>query len=125
MIVDDEDCIVFFLGKLLIYEGYNIFYASNGKQAVELYKANQPSIDLILMDITMPIMNGIEAHKELKQINPKVLIILMSGYSQESLDNSNQVHFIRKPMHPVEICKTIKEVFDSAVAESVSSCHRI
>ena len=116
LIVDDEEQLAGFLGKLLKHQGYNVFYADNGKKAVDIYKENQKNIDLILMDIAMPIMNGIEAHKALTQLNSKALILLMSGYSQESFTGLEHAHFIRKPMHPTELFKSINDIFESSQA---------
>lgn len=118
LVVDDEVQLASLLGKLLIYEGYNVFYADNGKKAVEIYKENQKAIDLILMDISMPIISGIEAHKELTQLNPEAVILLMSAYSQESFTGLEHVHFIRKPIHPTELFKSMNDIFESSQSPS-------
>lgn len=117
LIVDDEDQLSFFLQKLMEGEGYNVVTASNGREAVDSFKANPDSIDLVLMDIKMPVMNGIEAHRELKQINPCVPILLMSAYTQESLEGiTTSSHFIRKPMRPTELLDAISVVLDESAS---------
>lgn len=107
LLVDDEDSLVTFLKKLLEREGYNVVTAGNGKQAVDVYKAYMNCIDLVLMDISMPVMDGIEAHRSLTRFDPNLSILLMSGYAQESLTGIENIHFIRKPIHPVELFKSI------------------
>lgn len=109
LLVDDEEGIRFFLEKLLISEGYTIINASNGKKAVEIYKEENTSIDLILMDVNMPVMNGLEAHNELIRFDPGVVIMFMSAYEQEWVNDVENIHFIRKPMNPTELFNKIDE----------------
>ena len=65
-------------------------------------------INLVLMDISMPIMNGIEAAKELLNYNPNVAILLMSGYTQDACTELKQTNFIKKPLIPAELFQAIK-----------------
>lgn len=109
LLVDDEDGVRFFLEKLLISEGYNIINASNGKNAVEIYKAGKTPIDLVLMDINMPVMDGVKAHSELLEFDPGVVIMFMSAYSPDWVQNVENIHFIRKPMNPAELFTKIGE----------------
>ncbi len=113
LLVDDEESIMFFLQKLLIREGYNIIKASNGKEAIEIYKLNPDKIDLILMDITMPVMSGIDAYKELTKHNQDVTILLMSAYSQESFEEMENINFIRKPIFPNVLFSKIFELLNN------------
>jgi len=113
LLVDDEESIMFFLQKLLIREGYNIIKASNGKEAVEIYKSNSASIDLILMDIAMPVMSGIDAYKELSTHDPNVTILMMSAYSMESFDEMEKINFIRKPIYPTDLIEEIGKLLES------------
>lgn len=115
LIVDDEEYLGYFLEKLLVFEGYNVIYASNGKKAMELYKNNKHAINLILMDITMPIRNDLEAHGILTHYGQNVSVLCMSTYPQESLSGIEYLHFIRKPMHPRDLLRSIKEIFDSSL----------
>ena len=107
LVVDDEDSLAIFLEKLLKSEGYNVFTASNGKEAVEIYKTNKENIDLVLMDVTMPIMTGLEAHREITQFDPCAPILLMSAYSQDAFEGLTHPHFIQKPMRPTELFESI------------------
>ena len=119
LVVDDEDCLVAYLEMLLAHEGYNVVTASNGKQAVEVYKTKSDEIDIVLMDITMPILDGIQTYKQLTQYNPNVPILFMSAYSQQSLEGIENLHFIRKPMRPREILQSIEHIFDSSKSVSL------
>lgn len=115
LLVDDEDYLQIFLKTLLIGEGYKVILASNGNEAVETYKDRQTEIDLILMDINMPIKDGFESQKEISQFDPHVPVVLMSGNSYEELKDLDHVKFIRKPMYPLELFKTLQEVFQSII----------
>ncbi|NTW98992.1 MAG: response regulator [Geobacteraceae bacterium] len=116
LIVEDEDQLSFFFRKLMEGEGYNVITASNGQEAVDSYKTNPDRIDMVLMDIKMPVMSGIEAHKELKQIDPCVPVLLMSAYTQESLEGIATSYFIRKPMRPSELLNAISEVLNESAS---------
>ena len=120
LLVDDEEPVSFFLKRLLELEGFTVLTASNGHEAVEFYKANKNSIDLILMDIVMPIMSGIEAVAEIKRFDPSVPALLMSAYDKDSFEGISQLHFIRKPMMPNDLISTINGLLVENICESNS-----
>lgn len=113
LLVDDEDSLVIFLEKLLVRQNYNVMTARNGKEAVETYKANSNKIDLILMDISMPVMNGVEAHRALIEYDKDVSVLFMSGFSEEVLKDIKQYYFISKPMEPEELFETIRIILEN------------
>jgi len=86
LLVDDEDYLVDILKKLLVWQGYYVLTVKNGLEAVEAYKAKTEKIDIILMDIIMPKMSGVEALVKIKDYDPYVPIILMSGFAEESVE---------------------------------------
>jgi len=90
--------------KLIIYR------AKNGKEAVNIYTENN-QIDLVFMDIQMPIMNGIDATKELKKINPQLPIVAQTAYStQTDMQQAFKCgcdDFISKPVDPTIINKVL------------------
>jgi CheY-like chemotaxis protein len=65
--------------------GFTVLLASDGLQAVELYRERGKEIDMVLMDLTMPHMDGAEAFGELRRLNPAVRVVLASGYSHEDV----------------------------------------
>lgn len=117
LLVDDEESLMFFLQKLLVREGYKIIMAGNGKEAIDLYKSNSDNINLILMDITMPVMGGIEAYQELVKLNPNVIILLMSAYSKDSFKDIAGLNFIRKPIFPTDLIAKIGELINHKTIE--------
>ena len=83
LVADDEEYNMMYINELFSKTKFTIIEADNGKKAVELFEQN-PSIDLVLMDIKMPIMNGNEAMKIIKQLKPEIPVIALSAFAIES-----------------------------------------
>jgi CheY-like chemotaxis protein len=81
LLVDDEEMVMEVGGRLLEKLGYHVLRAVGGKQAVEIYEKNQNLIDLVILDIIMPEMDGAAVFDRLKQIDSDVTVLLASGYS--------------------------------------------
>ena len=107
LIVDDEDMIVSVSSRLIDKMGYTAFHASNGEEAIEVYKANMDKIDIVILDLIMPGLGGGDTFDRLKEINPDIKVLLSSGYSidglaQEILDRGCN-GFIQKPFRVKEL----------------------
>ena len=83
LVVDDEVRIRDLLGAYLAKEGYNIFYASNGKEALEIFKDN--IINFVILDVMMPIMDGIVALKEMRKIKNVPTLMLTAKSEEEDM----------------------------------------
>ena len=118
--MDDEEPVSFFLKRLLVLEGFSVVTASNGQEAIETYKASQEDIDLILMDIVMPVMDGVEAVAEIKRFDPSVPVLLMSAYDKDTFEGVSQMCFIRKPMKPQDLISTINGLLAKNIYEANS-----
>jgi len=118
LIVDDAVFMRTILKNMLEKSGYTVVSdVDNGKKAVEKYKElfnTDKKPDVILMDITMPEMDGITALKELKKFDDKVLVVMCSSLtSQHSVVEAIKVgakHFIGKPFVEEDVIKTIEKV---------------
>ena len=90
----------FLLLKAIIGKMYNLLHAWNGKEAVEIYEQSQP--DLILMDIKMPIMNGLEATKIIREEEKELPIIMQTAYAfssdKENAMNAGATEVLVKPI---------------------------
>jgi PAS domain S-box-containing protein len=83
LVAEDEEYNMMYINELFSQTKFKVIEADNGKKAVELFQKH-PEIDLVLMDIKMPIMNGNEAMKEIKQQQPNLPIIALSAFAMES-----------------------------------------
>jgi PAS domain S-box-containing protein len=114
LIVDDEPMLRELGNDLLRSLGYQTTACKDGQEAVEYYQGHWQEIDLVILDMIMPRMNGRDAFKAMHQINPEVRAILSSGYSingkaQEILDDGVMA-FVGKPFKRQELAATIAQI---------------
>jgi len=110
--------------RLLRGLGYTVLLASNGEEAVGLYKANHERIDLLLLDVVMPHMGGIEAYERIRELGTDVQLILMTGYSaatvqsrfvkQSELMEELGAIVLQKPYNVEGLGRKIREVLDKS-----------
>ncbi|HEY3370536.1 MAG TPA: response regulator [Prolixibacteraceae bacterium] len=102
LIVEDEEVSRFFFEKALKKTQANLFFVNDGLEAVNMIKQNT-EIDTVLMDIRLPVMDGIEATYRIKEINPEMPIIIQTAYgmssTKEEAIRSGCDDFITKPIH--------------------------
>ncbi|WJN47448.1 response regulator [Priestia aryabhattai] len=111
LIVDDQYGIRILLTEVLQKEGYTTFQAANGFQAIDITKEQAP--DLVLLDMKIPGMDGIEILKRLKQHDETIKVIIMTAYGeldmiQEAKDLGALTHFA-KPFDIDEIRKVVRQ----------------
>jgi DNA-binding response OmpR family regulator len=112
LFVDDEDEVVKVSKSLLEVMGYRVLTARNGQEAVNIYREHQKVIDIVLLDMIMPGMNGGGVYGKLKEINPDVRIILLSGYSKDREATAILARqcdgFVQKPFKINELSRSIR-----------------
>lgn len=113
LIVDDAAFMRMMIKDILVKSGFDILgEAENGAKAVEKYKELQP--DLVIMDITMPEMDGIQAVKEIKKINQDSKIIMCSAMGQQAMViesiQAGAKDFIVKPFQADRVLEAVKKV---------------
>jgi two-component system response regulator (stage 0 sporulation protein F) len=111
LIVDDQFGIRILLNEVLYKEGYETFQAANGIQALEVLNNHSP--DLVLLDMKIPGMDGIEILKRMKVVDPDIRVIIMTAYGeldmiQEAKDLGAMTHFA-KPFDIDDIRKAVRE----------------
>ena len=115
LLVDDEDMIWDVISAMLQDLGYRVILAENGREAVEIYQNNPGEIDLVLLDMIMPLMSGTEAFFLLKKMDPGVTVLLSSGYVSEDevqeVLHAGAAGFLRKPYHMADLARKVKEIF--------------
>ncbi len=107
LLVDDEE-IIRTTGTLLLEEiGYQVILAENGQEAVELYKAQKDAVDLIILDVVMPVMDGRDAYKQIRAMDPDVPIVISSGFAKDvsmsEILADGRTAFIMKPFNFAEL----------------------
>jgi len=112
LVAEDEDINFMLLALLVSKMGYDIIRANNGLEAVEICRSDQ-QIDLVLMDIKMPVMNGFEATKILKELRPDLPVIAQTAYTS-ALDKANAFacgcsDFISKPFKRETLASKIND----------------
>ncbi|GLH64046.1 MULTISPECIES: response regulator [Bacillaceae] len=111
LIVDDQYGIRILLNEVFQREGYTTYQAANGMQALEIVRKHQP--DLVLLDMKIPGMDGIEILKRLKEIDPDIKVIIMTAYGeldmiQETKELGAIMHFA-KPFDIDDLREAVKK----------------
>jgi CheY-like chemotaxis protein len=121
MIVDDEDLVTMLAQRVLTDEGYRIVTAKDGFQAIDIYRKLKDQIALIILDFTMPVMDGSDVFEELLLINPKAPVVLSSGFAEQERLRSMLARglrgFIPKPYTQQKLLTQIRSVLDTLNAE--------
>jgi len=116
LLVDDEEMILDSGKKMLRILDYDVITASDGKEAIEIFKSRREDIDMVIMDMVMPGMSGKEVFYQLKEIDPDVKVLISSGYSMESLPEDFSMHptrhFMQKPFDLKTLYKKTREILD-------------
>jgi two-component system cell cycle sensor histidine kinase/response regulator CckA len=114
LLAEDQPSIRSVLCEFLESEGYRVLEAQNGNEALEIAKHYTGSIDVLVTDVIMPQLRGIELAKRLTEIYPGLCVILMSGYSEDALVENRllserNMTLIQKPFDPEELAQKIRE----------------
>ncbi|NQT65295.1 MAG: response regulator, partial [FCB group bacterium] len=116
LLVDDEESIRDFLSEILEEQGFTVIKASNGKKGLRKFKEINDKIHLLISDISMPEMSGPELANKLRELQPDIKALFISGnadenFIQEQSSNSN-VSFLQKPFTYDSIISKVREILD-------------
>jgi len=121
MIVDDEEFVSIIAQRVLCDEGYRVITARDGFQAIDTYRKVKDQISLIILDFTMPIMDGADVFAELLTINPKVPVVLSSGFAEQERLRSMLARglrgFMPKPYTQQKLLTQVRATLDALNAE--------
>jgi len=114
LIVDDQDEVINFSKEMATRSGYSVRTAADGQEAVEVFQGHADEIACVVLDLTMPRMDGIATFKALKQIRPDVKVILSSDYSEKEVaqrfTGKGLAGFIQKPYGYQQLRKELERV---------------
>jgi CheY-like chemotaxis protein len=117
LLADDEE-VVRSVGKSFLERlGYLVHVACDGEEAVKLYQENLKTIDVLMLDMTMPKMTGVQMIQKILEVNPKAKIVIASGYTAEGASQEIIQHgaadFIQKPYTIVNLAQMLRKVIDT------------
>jgi two-component system, chemotaxis family, chemotaxis protein CheY len=111
LVVDDAAFMRMMIRDILSKEGYSIREAINGADAVEKFAETRP--DLVTLDVTMPEMDGIEALRAIREIDPDASVLMVSAMGQQALIvealEAGATDFLIKPFQPTKVLETVKK----------------
>src|SRR4030066_2391374 len=127
LIVDDDDVMQETLSEVLKKRGYEVFSVGSGNGALSVIKKN--IIDLILLDMRLPDVNGLEILKKIKEFDTEILVIIMTAYSDVqtavSAMKSGAYHYINKPFELEELKLLIEKGLETkSLINEVRRLHR-
>jgi CheY-like chemotaxis protein len=119
LVVEDEELLLKAVRFLLESKGYKVIGAQDGVEAIEVYKKHIQEIALVLTDLGLPLMTGIEEFKKLKEINPFVSVVFASGYFEPDIKTellkAGAMGFLQKPYMSDEIFRILRKALDKKV----------
>lgn len=118
LLVDDEPLILDSASEMLKMLGYQVYQAASGQEAINLYTKNKHLIDLVILDMILPVMNGAQVMKILREINPSVKVIISSGCSIDGdimeIMEMGCLAFIQKPYEFTNLSKIVHQAINSS-----------
>ncbi|MBI4634212.1 MAG: PAS domain S-box protein [Deltaproteobacteria bacterium] len=115
LLTEDDEAVRNMMAMLLKKFGYRVLEAGDGKEALSIFRDHQDEIQLIVTDVIMPEMNGLEMYNEVRRIKPDMPAIFMSGYTADIIGGNifreDNVYFLSKPLKATELLHKIREIF--------------
>jgi DNA-binding response OmpR family regulator len=112
LLADDEDTIRNLCRRMLQRVGFEVIVAADGREAVDLFAKDKDSIQLVILDLTMPHLDGEACYRELRQLKPGVKVILSSGYNEQDIvtrfTGKGLAGFVQKPYTSEELLAKIR-----------------
>ncbi|WP_257306749.1 CHASE domain-containing protein [Geothrix campi] len=117
LVVDDEEGVRTVADALLRSMGFDVLHAKNGLEALEQFKASRDAIKVVLMDLTMPHMDGAETFRELRRLDPHCRVVLTSGYNEQDAIHEflgkGLAAFVQKPFHHSDLMRAMRKALNS------------
>lgn len=115
LIVDDSPYVVEFISNGLIDLGYEVLTAQSSKDAINIFEAHNENISLVITDIVMPDMNGMQLVKKMRELNPSIKAIVMSGYPlglENDIYDTCIIASIQKPVKIQDLADAVRGALD-------------
>jgi CheY-like chemotaxis protein len=116
-VIDDEMSVCEIARDMLTDLGYSVTLQHDGRAGVEFYRSRQAMIDLVLLDVNMPLMGGKQAFEELRLLNRNLRVIFLTGYGKESVELASLPPdangFLQKPFQVEDLAAKVRSVLDA------------
>ena len=116
LLVDDEESVRAVGASMLQHAGFDVITASDGEEAVALFRRRRDDVDCVLLDLAMPGLDGVETFRELRRVRADVPVVLTSGYSEQEAVNrfsgKKLAGFVQKPFRLAELMGTLKQAME-------------
>lgn len=116
LVVDDEQMALTLVKRTLCDAGFNVITAQSGFECLDVFRRGPQNFDLVLLDLTMPFMDGEETFARLREIRPDLPVLLCTGFIAhdrlERMMNAGLSGFLRKPIAPDEIVSHVRSILD-------------
>ena len=117
LVVDDETVFREILKEIFDDLGYTVHCCTDGSEAVAFYREHRSTNQVVILDMNMPKMNGLDCFRRLKEINANVKVIISSGYGENNdratMQSEGVLAFVQKPYRAADLAKKIKELMDA------------
>jgi len=113
LLVDDEENILGSGKEVLESLGYQVLTASNGQQAIDMYKTASSTVSLVILDVVMPVMGGIDAAEHIRRMGSDVKVMFSTGYDKNARGNLEDEAVLSKPFAVAEMSRLIREVLQT------------
>jgi len=116
LVVDDEPMVRGVLGKVLREMGFDVIYACDGGQGWNLFRAHAATISLVILDVTMPVMDGTELFDRIVRMKPDTRVVMMSGYATADIHDrfrgARPSGFLKKPFRAEELQREVQRLLE-------------
>ncbi len=120
LIAEDDITVRNLYKESLMAFGYEVIEAEDGEIAVKKFIENKDKVQLLILDVIMPVKNGKEAYEEIKKINPNIKALFTSGYTENVIHKKGildlELDFIRKPVSPNELLRKVREILNRDIS---------
>jgi signal transduction histidine kinase/CheY-like chemotaxis protein len=122
LLVDDDETVLTVAGMMLEHAGFEVVTATDGKEGLAVFREHRDRIVCVMLDLTMPHMDGEETFRELRRIDPEIRVILTSGYNEQDASSrfagKGLAGFVKKPFEASKLLGTLRAVLEPAAEPS-------
>jgi DNA-binding NtrC family response regulator len=121
LLVDDEEMLRLAVAKMLRRKGFSVMETGDGRAGIELFQTRWREIDVVLLDVTLPMISGREVLEELRRVQPEVRVILTTAYGRDravdAMGGDPSLLYLRKPYRIGELIEMLGSTSQKSVSK--------